>query len=189
MWVIIGTMYYGLFPLLVLLNANIREITLQYIMSANLFDIVVGTIVGFIASLSITAFFLELSYLLFKLNYMEMENVQWIKEVKKVSPIFGSLAAMSEEYIFRLVLPYALLFLTNLNILFSMVLSSIIFTLLQMIYTKTKTQKIVNLISSFSISLVSIILVLIFHNILISIIFHAVYVFVFLKEGVKYDKG
>lgn len=164
------------------------------ILRSNVFFELCLSILGLFMSLTITTIILNVIYFYFKLDYSETNQVSWIQHVKNANFLWGVLAAVSEEFFIRLLIPLELYLQTGREreLIVFVILSSLIFTVLQLIYTDTKIQKIVIGTAAVSISGSSILLFLVSKNIFPSIMMHAFYVFIFLvqwkKKGkIKYD--
>lgn len=158
-----------------------NKFLIQGIQNKFLFIISIG-FVGLFGSLTLTTFILNIINYSMNIRYDDMNDVTWIKKVKQLNFIWGVLAALVEELFIRMMIPLEILLNTHdiICFLIILILCDTIFIILQIIYVDTKTQRLVLLVGSLSISLVSTLLLLCTFNILPSVLMHSLYVFLFL---------
>jgi len=149
-------------------------------------------ILGFAAEISLIGLFtFMMKALKSKWNiYETMKNIPWIEAIYNLPKIIRyfspSLAGFIEECFFRGILFLILFEIFKIKPLFCIIYITILFILHQILQTKTKAQAILIGSSSFAISLVGSILVIITNSILPAAIVHACFVmFYFISEPPK----
>lgn len=183
-WSVLISLWYDFFPFLCLVFIPGEFRQQLFLVAGYAFPVLIASgVIGFYASLTITSLCLDVAHFGFGLRYEAMSGVTWINQTKKISSFFGVMAAITEEFFLRYLpaMLYTFRHPSQADLLLGLVISSLIFTLLQLAYVETKLQSFVLLIASLSISLVSILLILDTGHILPSLIMHAAYVGFFLS--------
>ncbi|WP_353616876.1 CPBP family glutamic-type intramembrane protease [Sulfolobus sp. S-194] len=190
---LIGRIYYFIFSMIIgiyfslIFNFDIFNLFKFYI-SIFFFKI---TILLILANISFSDFGGIIFLLLYNFNYAKLyknlSQIIWIKNIE----LFGSkyynkiaflLSPLSEEIIFRGVLLPFLIYKFNLNIIESLLITSLLFTYQQILYLKNKYQLLIIGISSFIISFINGIGVILTNSIIPAIIAHEIFVILYIRK-------
>lgn len=191
LWSVLVSLWYDFFPFLCLLFIPRDALQLLFpVAGYNFAVLILYGILGFFASLAITSVSLDLAHFSFKLTYEQMTGVTWMEQTKKISNFFGVFAAITEEFFLRYLVPFLIFWRTGdkRTLLLGLIISSIVFAILQIIYVTEKMQFFVMSIASVSISVTAIVLIFATSHILPALFMHATYVFFFLS-GERHTRG
>ena len=184
-WARLVSSWYDFFPLVILLFLNKYQLKELFSVRVNIFHLLLLGIMGFFASITLTTIVLDLFHYLFGYEYSAMNEVRWMKQVRKIGLIFGIMAALSEEFFLRYLIP-KLLYIDNKDTnLFIVALSitSLLFIVLQMFYVESNRARFVKAIAGISISTVSIMLIIATDSVIPSMIMHGSYAYLFLNKN------
>lgn len=192
LWSVLVSLWYDFFPFFTLAFVPLEVWPKLFPVTAyNFAYLILYGILGYFASLTISSVALDGAHFAWQLSYEEMSGVTWMSQTQKISNFFGVLAAVTEEFFLRYLVPFLLYWQSGSEQTFlgALIVSSLIFGALQMAYVTSKLQCFVMFVASFSISLVSILLLLATKHILPSLIMHAAYVFFFLSKTPQTQPG
>jgi len=175
LWAFIITVIYCGPMLLTVFAVSDKLLSLDSI----LIQILLG-IIGFIVCLFLIKLLLDSYFKLSKKSYHDITEARWQRQTKKLGAMTAVVAALAEEIFFRIFLPTYFI-LIDVPQSMSLIIASIFFTLLQLIYVETTMQRIVLGIGSFTISIVTISLIYFLNFYVSAIVTHVLFVYFFIK--------
>lgn len=189
-WARLVSSWYDFFPLVILIFLDKYQLKEVFSIKVNILHLLLLGVMGFFASITLTTIVLDLFHYLFGYEYSAMNEVRWMKQVRKIGLIFGIMAALSEEFFIRYLIP-KLLYIENKDTNFFIIalsVTSLIFIVLQMFYVESDRARFVKAIAGISISVVSIMLIIATDSVIPSMIMHGSYAYLFLNKNRENSK-